>query len=259
MADALTAERLAQLRSLAEKAFKGPWTYTCFEIECGYDGCEVPACQANPEEHEGLPHDVVEIAAPDEYPDGQVVAQINVPGLEQFADANGKYIAACDPQTVLALLDEVERLRETVRLYKLRSECLHCGALLEQSEADKEHWRTCDEHPARAERDALQKRLDSAEVYNNALEEERKRIGLQLHEAKQEWAERCKRQEAGLRAAEAERDDLRKQLDEASDVLITSGIEIGTLQIRAEKAEAALRLRDAIDESLNDLADMEAK
>lgn len=87
---------------------------------------------------------------------------------------------------------------------------------------------------------ALQKRLDSAEVYNNALEEERKRIGLQLHEAKQEWAERCKRQEAGLRAAEAERDDLRKQLDEASDVVITSGIEIGTLQIRAEKAEAAL-------------------
>ena len=123
---------------------------------------------------------------------------------------------------------------------RLRSECLHCGALLEQSEADKEHWRTCDEHPARAERDALQKRLDSAEVYNNALEEERKRIGLQLHEAKQEWAERCKRQEAGLRAAEAERDDLRKQLDEASDVVITSGIEIGTLQIRAEKAEAAL-------------------
>lgn len=179
---ALTAERLAQLRSLAEKATPGPW-------------------RASPNRQEI-------------WQTSHVTRDIwFIPRDEADID----HVAAVDPQTLLALLDEHAAYKAAV-------------------ETPLGHMLT----KVTAERDALQKRLDSAEVYNNAVEEERKRLGLQLHEAKQEWAERCKRQEAGLRAAEAERDDLRKQLDDASDVVITSGIEIGTLQIRAEKAEAAL-------------------
>lgn len=131
------------------------------------------------------------------------------------------------PGDVIALLDEVEKARKHydfyvhwyhVRFRRLRILCEDAGLLVPWSnivangtaDVHEPHLRDCH---AVAERDALQKRLDSAEIYNNAVEEERKRIGLQLHEAKQEWAERCKRQEAGLRAALA----------------------------RAEKAEAALR------------------
>lgn len=66
---------IEKLRALLEKAFKRPWTYRDFAIDCPGDE-HGDVC--------GDSHDIVEVEAPDAYPDGQCVAQIgfSVPGLE---------------------------------------------------------------------------------------------------------------------------------------------------------------------------------
>jgi hypothetical protein len=104
------------LRALAEAAFRGPWRAETWEVWCedASDDCGGVDC--------GGEHSVHTVLAPEVYPadpeSPQVVMQIDdvdgrmrTPGLEQFASANARYIAAVSPDVVLAMLDEIDRLR----------------------------------------------------------------------------------------------------------------------------------------------------
>jgi len=101
----LTQERLAAIRGAASKATPGPWT-----------------AAASPSSIVGWP-----IVAQS----GRTIASLNhishspidpsVPGDRAFnaeSKANGRYIAQCDPQTVSAMADEIERLRKERDQYK---------------------------------------------------------------------------------------------------------------------------------------------
>lgn len=111
----ITRQQIDDLRALEAKAFRGPWSYTRFEIELDHgEDCE----------YGDEPVDCVEVQAPQEYPDGQCVCQQNVilvPGLECFAEPNGKFIAAAR-NALPGLLDEIERLRDVLHT-ATRCEC----------------------------------------------------------------------------------------------------------------------------------------
>lgn len=93
----LTRAELARGRALLQAAFKEPWRYKQFEIEC--NACENgigPEC-INPEctgAGGGVPATFVE--APQEYPPDdkrpQIVATIEVPGMSDLAQQNGEAI-----------------------------------------------------------------------------------------------------------------------------------------------------------------------
>lgn len=115
------------LKTLAEGAFRGPWRAETWEVSCedASAPCEEDGC--------GYDHDVHTVLAPDEYPadsdSPQVVAQIDstdgrirTPGLEQFAAANARYIAAASPDVVLGLIARIEALEA------LHAEALDVGA-----------------------------------------------------------------------------------------------------------------------------------
>jgi hypothetical protein len=117
---AVVAQALAPLRELLEPlraleaskgVFRAPWTYDRWEIECEHHesvgDCDNPEC-------DGAHVPCTTIESPDEYPDGQVVAQFQVPGLSTFADANGALIVALRnalPE-LLKLLPPVEEASE---------------------------------------------------------------------------------------------------------------------------------------------------
>lgn len=83
--------------------WKSPWVAHTFEIDC--------PCPNG--EHCGDSHTCEEVEAPKEYPDGQCVVQISVPGLETFAKPTAELIAYYRTAAPL-LADECERLRERV-------------------------------------------------------------------------------------------------------------------------------------------------
>jgi hypothetical protein len=104
----------AFLRAKATAAFRGPWIAETWEVYCEEAEAD---CEDVEGERCGGEHDVITLLAPDEYPDGQVVAQIDehdgrirTPGLEGFARANAEHIAAANPGAILELLDELERV-----------------------------------------------------------------------------------------------------------------------------------------------------
>ena len=87
-------QQLADLRAKAEAATKGPW--------CMDDGIEVDyGPSGEPEQFQARPPAVTGIG-------------IDPDSLENYSDAI--FIAAANPATVLALLDEIERLRERVKV-----------------------------------------------------------------------------------------------------------------------------------------------
>lgn len=101
----LAPERLAELRRIAEAATPGPWTLDALGM--------------------GVVGSV-------ETPDGIVVAQVqrmsgDTDGTQR--EGNARYIATFDPQTVLSLLDEIERLMERQRRVRhaLRAAMNHIG------------------------------------------------------------------------------------------------------------------------------------
>ena len=102
MGSELTEDELAELERLHEAAYCAPWTYEDWAIDC-------PAIGSGDEC--GYEHNVATVTSPDEYPDGQVVAQIDVPGLKVFADRNGALIVAAR-NALPKLIAEVRRLRE---------------------------------------------------------------------------------------------------------------------------------------------------
>ncbi len=96
----LTRKELARGRKLVEAAFTGPWRYNQWYIECPAceggttsttdDGsCTHPACDGTE-----VPATFVE--APMQYPEDearpQIVAMIEVPGIDTLAEANGEAI-----------------------------------------------------------------------------------------------------------------------------------------------------------------------
>lgn len=100
----MTPAELEAIARRAEAAFKGPWTYDDWQVDCGA------------EDHCGETHEAMTIEAPDAYPDGQVVAQVvqtvcDVPGLDSLARRNGDFIAHA--RTDVPRL--VERIRELER------------------------------------------------------------------------------------------------------------------------------------------------
>lgn len=86
----MTPTDLAEIERLEREAFRAPWTYSEWEVECPCDGD--PGC-AN-KECDGAHVPCTTIESPDEYPGGQVVAQFQVPGLSCLADKNGELIVA---------------------------------------------------------------------------------------------------------------------------------------------------------------------
>ena len=83
----LTPERLAELRAIAEAATQGEWNTTHNGIDSGEHGVD---CSGS-----GRYGDIV-------------------PCTEETLERDAIHIAAFDPPTVLALLDEVGRLRVRV-------------------------------------------------------------------------------------------------------------------------------------------------
>jgi len=95
----LTREQLLHGKKLLEESFLCPWYYKQYEIECGtcaggttsvcngkeYVECPNPECDGS-----HVPCTFVE--SPKEYPDGQVVATIDVPGFSDLAEKNGECI-----------------------------------------------------------------------------------------------------------------------------------------------------------------------
>jgi len=87
----LTPEDLAHGRALIEEAFRAPWTYSRWEIDC--DACSADGDCSNPE-CDGVSVPSTTIEALEEYPSppGQIVAQFSVPGISSLADSNGAAI-----------------------------------------------------------------------------------------------------------------------------------------------------------------------
>ena len=98
---------LEELERLASKAFCAPWTYEKWTIDCPHIN-EGNEC--------GYEHNLTTVLAPHEYPGSadepcdQVIAQIDVPGLERFADANGALIVAMR-NALPAMIAEMRQLR----------------------------------------------------------------------------------------------------------------------------------------------------
>jgi hypothetical protein len=95
---------LAELRKLALGATPGPWTATTAEWHCDWKNCE---CK-NKGQDECL----------DGYWDGcpgvDKIYTLEMGDFFAMSNEDAAYVAAVDPQTVLGLLDEVERLREAL-------------------------------------------------------------------------------------------------------------------------------------------------
>ena len=113
----LTRKELARGRKLIEAAFTGPWRYNEWNIECPAceggttsttdDGsCTHPACDGTE-----VPATFVE--APHQYPEDdarpQIVAMIEVPGIDTLAQANGECICWLR-NNATAMLDSYEKL-----------------------------------------------------------------------------------------------------------------------------------------------------
>ena len=103
----LTPERLAELRRIAEAATPGPWEVTEFaggeERSPGELGVFAP----------NHPHSY-------QKSDGTWYAVVICRGMDgPTREENSEYIATFDPTTVLAMLDEIERLRQAVDALQL--------------------------------------------------------------------------------------------------------------------------------------------
>ena len=107
----ISTEEIQRLHTLCDAAFRAPWTASTWEVECEDEEC----C--------GNSHDCETIESPDEYPDGQVVAQvhddgtIHTPGLSEFAKANAAFIAAARSALPQALDALEEARRESAAAY----------------------------------------------------------------------------------------------------------------------------------------------
>lgn len=97
----MSEDELKAIRARADACFRAPWTAGSFVVKCEDVGhADNDACEGE--------HDIERIESPDEYPDGQVIA--DVPGMEMFSKPHAAFIAAARTD-VPALCDEVMRLQ----------------------------------------------------------------------------------------------------------------------------------------------------
>ncbi len=121
----MTPAELAELERLEKAAFRAPWRYGEFRVECSCDGD--PDCSNRECDGDTKPCTVVE--SPDEYPDGQTVAEITVPGLSMFADRNGAFIVALRnaAPSLIAAARENATLRQRLEVAEgLLTELVEC-------------------------------------------------------------------------------------------------------------------------------------
>lgn len=110
----MTSERLEELRRIAEAATPGPWT-SPWEQKDGLDPEEYGFYGASGDKIVGLL-----------WCDGWHL---------ECSEENARHIATFDPPTVLALLDEIERLRQTVDALQLdRRDLKDVISVLEQEQ-----------------------------------------------------------------------------------------------------------------------------
>lgn len=104
---------LEKLAELHKQAFRAPWTYDRWEVECEAcdGGSDVPESGCPDPDCDGTHAPLTCIESPEEYPDGQVVAQFKVPGLLSLADKNGALIVELRNQCA-ALIAELLAARE---------------------------------------------------------------------------------------------------------------------------------------------------
>lgn len=106
----MTESELSEIEARANAAFCAPWTYSHFLIECQHSWDEEESeCRTCRGEGEAW---ITRVESPDEYPDGQVIAEI--PGLETLSDRNGAFIAHARTD-VPALVAEVRRLHVEIQ------------------------------------------------------------------------------------------------------------------------------------------------
>lgn len=114
----MTESELDEIEARANAAFRAPWTYSDFLIACEHEfDDEVDDCPTCHGEGEA---EIIRVDSPNEYPDGQVIAEI--PGLERFSERNGAFIAHARTD-VPKLVAEVRRLRGL--LYDVKDHCFH--------------------------------------------------------------------------------------------------------------------------------------
>lgn len=93
------------LRNLASKAAPGPWFYRPVK----HDDWGTVRCSPDAE---GYSPFVANVRSGSWTTDDEMAAHCRN-GTDPFGD-NAKFIAACDPQTILALLNENDRLRKAL-------------------------------------------------------------------------------------------------------------------------------------------------
>lgn len=152
MSDPLTRERIEELRRIAEAATPGPWVAdfggTKGHIKAVLSGMSGTPTIAVYSDH------VLEHVVPDDQ-----------------REANGRYFETFDPITVLAMLDEIERLRGDVREWM----CDHCNVVYPGPPADGVRCVVCsrcggDTAPRTVvERRRLQRELDRSSAENARL------------------------------------------------------------------------------------------
>ena len=119
------------IRALADECFRAPWKAETFVVKCDF----LEHAESGYEECDGE-HEVERIESPDEYPDGQVVA--DVPGMEMFSKHHAAFIAAARTD-VPALCDRVEALEAAlreVRCAKYGATPLICSIIAEALEEE---------------------------------------------------------------------------------------------------------------------------
>jgi hypothetical protein len=89
-----------KLRKLAEHATSGPWFRCDKPFECPYSGADTYEVGPIPDRLNNEQ-------------DEDAICQVF--GTEHDSAANGAYIAACDPVTIIGLLDEIARLKKKLK------------------------------------------------------------------------------------------------------------------------------------------------
>lgn len=135
----ITPEKLKELRELAENAMPGPW------CECqAQDGC-------------GLVW-----SKPLDMPVATTNTDSDVDGIHSSKERklrDSKFIAAIDPQTVLELLDEIERLQKEINNFLTYGQG---GANLKESQLiDKLYKAERERDEARAQAAAMREALET--------------------------------------------------------------------------------------------------
>lgn len=120
----MTTELAARLRELAEKATRGPW-------RADTEG------KPDDDMNHGIVADVNDLWIAACYRSGTTADCERSSEAESEVAANAAYIAATNPQTILALLDEIDSLRATIQSFEDGSEKMALKGIKMRREIDR--------------------------------------------------------------------------------------------------------------------------